>query len=783
MADVEKNIDNLDKQIEEKNKEINSLREGQQNTLREIDKLDILIQAADEKISKVEEIQKENKDQLLKLRNMRSEFKRISVELNKRLTDDSGYSVRLDELRTGLIRDNEELSKLRARSESIREVAAGDIAVKKIIENKSKFNGIYGTIAELGNVKAKYSLALEVAAGPKIKSIVVDNDATAAKCIKYLKENKFGTAAFIPLNKIKPVEINPGTEQLKTANGVHDLAINLISFDNKFKKAFSYVFGNSLVVDNIDVARRVGIGEAKMVTLDGDLAELSGAMHGGFRQRKGMGFQENEVKDSIYDLEKKNNKAREELNELDRQRKENEEKINGLRKEKANLEGDIIKLEKSLHLEDSDLEISRQKKEEFIQNRKEIDKKIKEINSSISSSNSELIKLQSEKQNLREKITQLRNPTLIAELNTFEQKKEELLKEENDISLEIKGIDVQMNDILGRDKENMLVILKQHDKEEEKFKNELNNLKEKINEQEKELAAKEEEEKKFYSKFRGLFNEREKIENELKKYEDRIFAENDSIRKIELTLNTATINNASIKAALAGLYEEFRQYEGVELLKKSEEELKKEINDFEKMVEKIGNVNMRALEIYETVEKEYDELLKKKSTLMGEKEDVLNMMKEIEEKKGGLFTKTFDIINENFKRIFSSLTTKGEAFLELENPENPFDEGLRIKVRLTGNKFLDIRSLSGGEKTLTGLSFLFAIQEYEPASFYVLDEVDSSLDKHNSEKLARLLREYSKKAQYILISHNDSLISEADSLYGVSMDKEAGLSSVVSLKL
>lgn len=282
--------------------------------------------------------------------------------------------------------------------------------------------------------------------------------------------------------------------------------------------------------------------------------------------------------------------------------------------------------------------------------------------------------------------------------------------------------------------------------------------------------------------FRDLFNKRDSFDKELRKNEDKISAKNDSIRKLELRLNTATINNASIKAALAGLYEEFKRYENVKVIAKPEEELKKEINEFENMVEKIGNVNMRALEIYEIVEKEYDELLKKE-TLIGEKEDVVNMMNEIEQKKGGLFTKTFDSINENFKRIFSSLTTKGEAFLELESPEKPFEEGLRIKVRLVGNKFLDIRGLSGGEKTLTALAFIFSIQEHEPASFYILDEVDSSLDKHNSERLARLIRDYSKKAQYILISHNDSIITEADNLYGVSMDKETGLSNVVSLKL
>jgi chromosome segregation protein len=191
---------------------------------------------------------------------------------------------------------------------------------------------------------------------------------------------------------------------------------------------------------------------------------------------------------------------------------------------------------------------------------------------------------------------------------------------------------------------------------------------------------------------------------------------------------------------------------------------------------------MKALEIYETVEKEYGILVEKKSGLSKEKDDVVKLMDEIELSKKGLFIKTLDVVNENFRKIFTALSTKGDAYLELENLEKPFDEGLRIKVKLSGMKFLDIRGLSGGEKTMTALAFLFAIQEHEPASFYVLDEVDAALDKANSDKLAKLIRDYCKNAQYIVISHNDALITEADTLYGVSMQPEVGISNVVSLK-
>ena len=174
--------------------------------------------------------------------------------------------------------------------------------------------------------------------------------------------------------------------------------------------------------------------------------------------------------------------------------------------------------------------------------------------------------------------------------------------------------------------------------------------------------------------------------------------------------------------------------------------------------------------------------MEKKKSLYTEKGDIMMMMNEIETKKKDQFLKTFNVVNDNFKRIFSTLFRKGTAHLELDNPSDPFSDGLSIKVKLTGKRFMDIKSLSGGEKTLTALSFIFSIQEHQPASFYILDEIDAALDKHNSETLSKLIRSYSGNAQYLMISHNDSIISEADNLYGVSMN-DHGISKVTSLKI
>ena len=297
------------------------------------------------------------------------------------------------------------------------------------------------------------------------------------------------------------------------------------------------------------------------------------------------------------------------------------------------------------------------------------------------------------------------------------------------------------------------------------------------------LRKREAEAVEFYAKFKNLFSRRNVIEESIRKNEQDVESRIEDSRGLEIQGNTLSLKIAEINAQLSGLQYEFQQYEGIKIDKdRSEVELRGDISRFEKLSSDIGNVNMRALEIYEDVEREYNSLLEKKDTLNKEKEDVRGMMNEIEIKKTELFRRSYDVINENFKKIFGMLSTKGDAYLEMENEKAPFDGGVIVKVRITGNKFLDIRSLSGGEKTLTALALIFAIQEHEPASFYVLDEVDAALDKHNAEKLAKLIRKYAEKAQYIMISHNDGVISEASTLYGVSMN-EHGISQVVSLKI
>ncbi|MAG72799.1 chromosome segregation protein SMC [archaeon] len=781
-VEMEKEIDAKDKIIDAKQEEVQQIRQKQQELVRDKDRLEYQLETLDERMSKVKEVAKEHQDQIKRLQHIKTDFKDATLRLNKCLDDDSSYASQVANARKELAELQERHAKLNAKAMSIRASMASNNAVKTILTNKKQFKGVHGTIAELGQVKRQYAVALETAAGGRMQHIVVDDDAVAARCIKYLKDNKLGSAAFIPLNKIRSASITREHTKLLGSSGVHDFALNMISFKPQYKNAFAYVFGNTLVVDDINAARKVGIGTVKMSTLDGSLAEASGVMRGGFRNKRAGGFAEKDSMEELERLDAELNQAQAIIQNIHSKREANMEEVSALRTKRAELEGDIIKIEKTLHLESGDLDANAARKKELQAKLKEADTEIDTVQRKVSAINKDLAMAKSVKHQLRSQVNQLRNPRLVAQLSAFQESRQKCRDAIVRMESDLKNSGNNMSQLLAPERAKIQEIIKQHDKEEQSFTEEIKGLTERVGKEEKDLIEKEKASKEFYAKYKELFGKREKLGNDITKAENDMESMRERTRNAEREINLVALKSAEVKAKLAGLEEEFTRYKDVPLLKeKPVEELKREIAKFEVMLGQMSAVNMKALEIYEQIETEYTKLVEKQQSLHGEKTDVLTLMNEIETKKTEHFMKTFTQANEHFSRIFTTLFKKGKAHLELDNPKSPFEDGLSIKVKIAGNRFMDLKSLSGGEKTLTALSFIFAIQEYQPASFYVLDEIDAALDKHNAEKLAKLIRQYSDRAQYVVISHNDSLISEADTLFGVSMTH--GISKVTSLKI
>lgn len=784
-SSIDKQVEEIDQEADKLQEEIAKLREQQQELLREKDRHEIKLDQVDEKIAKVLGIEQEHKKELDALKQRKQEFKTATKELNTALTEDGNLLAQLQTARNKLLSRKEDLAKLEAQQSGLREQLAGGQAIATIQELKRKgtIKGIHGTVSELGRVQEEFALALEIAAGPRINSIVVDTDETAARCIKHLRDNRLGVATFLPLNKLRaPEGGNPDVQH----RAIKGFATELVDYDRPYAKVFRYVFGNTVVVDTIENARNIGVGKLRMVTLKGDLIETSGAMQGGFRaRRKGIGFQQKETTERIEKLSAEIADLEGMIKRLEGKRAENEEMINRLRELKATLEGEIIKGEKSLHIDSEDIGLSKEEKKRLQAAVQDADKRIDAAMNDLSDRTMRLGQLKMRKQQLRDQISQLRSPTVIAELNSFEEKRTELRTEIGELHGELRTSESEIKNILGPEAEKVKEILKQQEKERDAFTRERKDLDDGLKRQERELKEKEKAEQKFFTQFKELFTKRTKLSDAMQLCEQKIATIREQRRALDQKNTGASLEVARLKAEMAGLDEEAAQFRGIKpytSTEKSEEDILVEVREFERMVENIGAVNMKALDIYDQVEQEYNSLIEKKGTLGQEREDVLLMINEIDAKKRELFLKTFDVVNENFKHFFGRLSRKGTAFLELEDAKDPFNGGMTIKVRISGKRYLDIRSLSGGEKTMTALAFLFAVQEHEPASFYILDEVDAALDKHNSQMLAELIREYCTHAQYCIISHNDGVISEADNLYGVSMD-EHGISKVTSLKI
>ena len=199
------------------------------------------------------------------------------------------------------------------------------------------------------------------------------------------------------------------------------------------------------------------------------------------------------------------------------------------------------------------------------------------------------------------------------------------------------------------------------------------------------------------------------------------------------------------------------------------------------LIARVGSVNLRALEVYENVKVEYDKVQEKVDIILLEKEEILKVIGDIDKKKRRVFAKTLEELNTLFSRNFSQLSTKGIASLEPVDPEDSLKGGIEMIIKVGKGKYFDTHSLSGGEQSLISLSLIFAIQEYKPYPFYIFDEIDAALDRRNSERLAALLKRYMNKGQYIIVTHNDSLITESPVIYGVSMQEK--ISKVVSLEV
>ena len=310
------------------------------------------------------------------------------------------------------------------------------------------------------------------------------------------------------------------------------------------------------------------------------------------------------------------------------------------------------------------------------------------------------------------------------------------------------------------------------EEENEKIRDDIAILEGKIN------KLKDEENKEIVSA--GFEREVNKISDEIEKVRKERQKLYDKRIIFQKKIGDLRVKKAKLETEIENLEVEFDEYKNMEnFLDEDIEVMQRQKKSIIEKLRRIGSVNMRAIEDYDSMKMLYDDLKARVEKIEKEKEAILQTVEKIEARRREVFMKTFNEINKNFGELFQEIS-EGEASLELEDP-NDIRSGLLIKARPKGKKMISIDSMSGGEKTLTALAFLFAVQMYKPAPFYVLDEVEAALDKVNSKKIGALIKKQSNRAQFIVITHNDVTIKMADQVYGISM--EDGVSKVMAIKL
>ena len=333
-----------------------------------------------------------------------------------------------------------------------------------------------------------------------------------------------------------------------------------------------------------------------------------------------------------------------------------------------------------------------------------------------------------------------------------------------------------------RELDRMKLAIKQIVRDREEISEELGEINDGMASREDEIEKKEEKAEELKNKYQKMYEEKNRIQDKVRGFESGLLRLGNEKRVVENEVNNINIEKAQISAKVDTLKEELSDFNGVDFINIPVDKLREKLGNAEIVLARIGNVNLRALEVYDEIKEEYDKIREKVEQLEKEKESILKIIVGIDKKKKKVFVETLNEINEVFSRNFSQLNEKGIVSIESMDKKDIFNSGLSIIVKVGAGKYFDITSLSGGEQTLVALSLIFAIQELNPYCFYIFDEIDAALDRRNSEKLAYLLRKHMKKGQYIIITHNDSIISESSNvLYGVSMQE--GISKVLSLEI
>ena len=717
-----------------------------------------------------------------------------------------------------------QLDKLEAQAQAEQE-AQGTYATKVILH--SELPGVCGLVAQLGRVEPRYQLALEIAAGARLGNLVVEDDSIAAAGIELLKQKRAGRATFLPLNKIQSPRFSDAVA-LRYANGFIDYAVNLIDCDLRYKTVFAYVFGTTVVFETLNAARPY-LGQYRIVTLEGEILESSGAMTGGSsNQRSGLHFGTSDAAESaefaalrnrLQEIEQILERCSElinrhsasvrqltkELTEAKAKRSETQLRLEQLHKEIKNQTAQqeqvrsllakntqelttandrLQTLAIELPAQEAQLSGLRQQLAELEQSQthsewqqiqsiiKAKEAQLNECEQALRASEKQLADLENQQQRASEKIAE--GHKRVAEYSSREQS---ISQQQASISAQLLAIVEQITQTqatLSELEQKLGEAKQERDRAEQQLRErhlqqqQQSWQRQKL--QETQLARREE----LTTLQAQLEIQQADLPNPLPELPENLQPPTSNLQPSNLQPSNLQPSNLQP----SNLQPSNLQPSNIQPLL---EQLQKDIRNGQKRLQAMEPVNMLALEEYDRTQTRLSELSEKLATLEAERTELLLRVENFTTLRFRAFKEAFDAINENFQTIFAELSD-GDGYLQLDESEDPFNGGLNLVAHPKGKPVQRLASMSGGEKSLTALSFIFALQRYRPSPFYAFDEVDMFLDGANVERLARMIKQQATLAQFIVVSLRRPMIESAERTIGVTQARGA-YTQVLGLKL
>lgn len=682
-------------------------------------------------------------------------------------------------------------------------------SVKNLIRDAEKNaplkSKIAGVVANCMKVPEKYEVAISTALGQAVQNIISPTKETSNYLIEYLKERKYGRATFLPMDSYRARELDSRYRNLLKTEGCYGVASELITYEPKYDNIYKGLLGNTVIVNNMQTAIKISKQadiNFKIVTIDGDVMNPTGAMTGGSRKNT-----DNTLISYKRNLKELEENILQETNTLESIAFDRKNKINEINKVKAILA--------STEKEYSDLSSNVSKNELVLRNKEEavsnLKDEINELEKNIAKNKEILDDLTASIDNIDAEGSELENNKQDADnQQSLDQEKSKILnKRYTDISQQLALVRTS----LSTTKDALFNVNKNIENSQyqiEQAKQILADSDTKIEDQEiiiknakNELLTKNLSEEEL-SKVNEIEDEIKLLEETKEQYREEIFKNSEKIEQNNERINILTSKITkwegqmeTVQQSFAAMSEEIRtKYEalfdnfglGINQFYVEDyniEEGKAKIKTFKKQLSAMGDINLKAADDLKTEKAKYDEYLRQKQDVEDSMTQTQEMLKEITEVMTTKFNEGFQKIQENFTKIFSELFGGGRARLILEpsESEDPLDDGIDIEATPPGKSPKRISLLSGGEKALTAISILFSILSLRAMPFCVLDEIEAALDEANVERFARYLRNFSKNTQFIVITHRKPTMQLADSLYGVTMESGSGVSKVLSVTL